>query len=388
MPFRGVEAQMHLLRDSKLLDDLNVDVAHLQRLLYVIHDWCSADGTGLQLAICVRGHLVLSAWDGVDQFSNDAIQRTTLFPILSATKGLASIVLLHLHHLGYFKWSSPISHYWPEFGSNGKREATIEQLLSHRVGLPGLTAPWERWVDRSYMTRLVEEAAPEWEPGSRYGYHGGSWGIIVDELIRRWTGATTGEILRNSFSQAVDAEDCYIGLPLECYPRVARLAFLEPEQRASTFRLGPLGPDGEYNNKHILASCQSSGGGVTSAEALARLYNFVAFQGQWSGTSYWLPDEQADASRSRNTLAEAPAARPGLAFAWGLGFMVSPSHDVFGSSPPSSATAGHPGASGAIGYADPPSQTTVALTINGIGGKHMYERYRLLGDCVQSAVRP
>lgn len=101
---------------------------------------------------------------------------------------------------------------------------------------------------------------------------------------------------------------------------------------------------------------------------------------------YWTDSDQAEAATARNTLDDVPGARPELRFAWGLGFMVSPSPDVFGTTPSSAGVAGHPGASGATGYADPSTRTAVAFTINGIGGRHMYERYRLLGNCVQSAV--
>jgi CubicO group peptidase (beta-lactamase class C family) len=77
---------------------------------------------------------------------------------------------------------------------------------------------------------------------------------------------------------------------------------------------------------------------------------------------------------------EIPAARAELRFSWGMGFMVSPSRIVYGTLAPSCRTVGHPGASGAIGYADPDHRLSVAFTINGLGRQEMYTRYRRLGD--------
>lgn len=346
---------------------------------------------GLQLAIFKENRLVLSLWEGKDVLTGQPIRRDTLFPVLSATKGLASIVLLHLHHLGYFDWQDRISHYWPRFGRNGKAGATIEHLLSHKLGIPDLTAKWTHWSDRKYMTSLAEEAEPIWKVGTRYGYHGGSWGVVVDELVRRWTdGSNTGEVLRHALAESIGAANCHICLPKHRYNDITRLVYIvEPDQRRASEPFGPIGPDGGYNSLNILATCQSSGGAASSAEDMARIYNFVAHEGKVRDRLVWSPDAQAVATQPRNHPdREAPAARHELRFAWGLGFMVSPSRTVYGTVPLSARTAGHPGASGAVGYADPDHRLSVAFTINGVGGRRMYARYRLLGDLVQSALLP
>jgi CubicO group peptidase (beta-lactamase class C family) len=362
--------------------------AIVKDLVEALADWQQDLGAGgMQVALFKDGYLALSAWSGTDHFTGQAIGRETLFPLLSATKGVATLTLLHLHHLGYFSWRDRISRYWPAFGAQHKYEATVEHLLSHRLGLPNLTADWRHWPDRDYMCALVERAAPQWQPGMKYGYHGGSWGLIVDELVRRWTGRETGEILRTALAGPLGARHLYIGLPRERYQDVARLAFTDLEQRNKHPSLAPFGPDQEHNSPDVLASCQSSSGGVASAEDLARLYNLAALKGSWQGQIYWNAAGQAEASRPRNDpLSEAPAARPDLRFAWGLGFMTSPSADVFGTSPLGPSVIGHPGASGAIGYADPGHRVSLAFTINGVGGRGMYARYRLLGDLVRSAL--
>ena len=368
------------------LRQLNLKPNFVDRIAKLAEDWqVGVQYGGMQLAIYKNGQLIVSLWCGRDNFTGHPIRQETLFPLLSATKGMASLAVLHLHHLGYFDWADPIRQHWPAFGIHGKDTATIEQLLSHQLGLPNVTADWRHWPDRSFMTGLIEQARPEWLPGSRYGYHGGSWGVVVDELVRRWTGEETGDVLREALAKPLDLDHCHIGLIPERYPEVARLAFIEPEQRRVHPLLAPFGPDREHNSAALLATCQSSGGGVASAKDLASLYNLAACEGTWHGRAYWSPADQAAATQPRNDpLREEQAARPELSFAWGLGFMVSPSPTVYGSMPIGPRIVGHPGASGAIGYADPDHGWAVGFTINGVGGRQMYRRYRLLGDLLRS----
>ena len=222
---------MHLVRatDSELTA-LGLRAQVIADLVGAVERWSRrlTAEAGLQLALVSGDCLVLSLWLGRDAWSGRMIERETLFPILSATKGVASAVMLHLHHLGYFEWDDAIARFWPGFARKGKADATVAQLLSHRLGIPSITAPWTHWSDRTHMVRLLELAPTEWPPSQRYGYHGGSWGVAVDELVRRWTGCETGEVLRDRLVPLVGDSNCFIGLPRDRYGDVSRLLYIEP----------------------------------------------------------------------------------------------------------------------------------------------------------------
>jgi hypothetical protein len=156
------------------------------------------------------------------------------------------------------------------------------------------------------MARLIETSHVEWDPGTRYGYHGGSFGFIVDELRRRLAGRTAGQIL-HEIAVKVGHPDCYIGLPQPYMKRVAKLQFLEPDQRPTAGEGNPhppFGANGWYNNERVLASCQPSGGGVASAVALAGVLNLVAGWGCYRGYRAWAAAEQMEASRVRSPRGE------------------------------------------------------------------------------------
>jgi hypothetical protein len=100
------------------------------------------------------------------------------------------------------------------------------------------------------------------------------------------------------------------------------------------------------------------------------------------------PSAQVIATRLRNHPdREVPVAKgsgsPGVWASWSA--LALP---VYGGVPLGGRTAGNLGASGAVGYLDPDHRLSVAFTINGVGGRRMYARYRMLGDLVQSALLP
>jgi CubicO group peptidase (beta-lactamase class C family) len=239
------------------------------------------------------------------------------------------------------------------------------------------------------MARLIETSHVEWDPGTRYGYHGGSFGFIVDELCRRLAGRTAGQIL-HEIAVKVGHPDCYIGLPQPYMKRVAKLQFLEPDQRPTAGEGNPhppFGANGWYNNERVLASCQPSGGGVASAVALAGVLNLVAGWGWYRGHRAWAAAEQMEASRVRSPRGEERPASASLeGGSWGLGFLVTPTPTVFGTAAPGPLTMGHAGASGSVAYADPTVELSMAFTINGVRGRRQFLRYRILGDLLQQAI--
>jgi CubicO group peptidase (beta-lactamase class C family) len=77
------------------------------------------------------------------------------------------------------------------------------------------------------MVRLTAETKPFWEPGTRVGYHGLTIGWIIGELVRRVSGKTPGQFLRDEVTGPLGDLDCWIGLPEEHEPRVSRTVMFD-----------------------------------------------------------------------------------------------------------------------------------------------------------------
>jgi hypothetical protein len=73
--------------------------------------------------------------------------------------------------------------------------------------------------------RIIDDLAamkPLWEPGTRHGYHGITYGWLMGEIIRRVTGKSVGTLLADEVAGPLDL-DLWIGLPAEEEHRVAPL---------------------------------------------------------------------------------------------------------------------------------------------------------------------
>src|SRR5690606_28318766 len=92
---------------------------------------------GLQVAAYVDGELVVDAWAGMaDPEAGKPVDGDTLFMLSSTTKGVTATcmhVCVEKHGLSY---DMPIVEVWPEFGANGKQNATLRHALAHQTGVP------------------------------------------------------------------------------------------------------------------------------------------------------------------------------------------------------------------------------------------------------------
>lgn len=381
-------------------------VAELERRL--------AEGThgGLSLAACKDGELVLQAAGGADP-SGRPIETDSLLCMLSTTKVLGALVMHTLHDRGAFDYGDAVALHWPEFAANGKERITIEQVLSHRAGLTdpilGGYLAWKQWLEPGGVASLMEEMAPQWEPGTANGYHALSYGHVVDELCRRLTGASTGEFLRREIVEPLGIGDVYIGAPADVLPRHRGLGMSAADQAAAT--LGAAGdpdraahlrdamqrfrfempPDANghfFNSPTILGLSLPWGNGVATAGDMARLMNVYAFEGTYRGRTCFSKEIFDNAVTPRNgTEVEDKVVRSRAR--WGLGVLVGDTEGtmqtkgkLFGSSP-GARTCGHLGGNCAVAWADPDERITFTLlTTNAPLGV----TYEDLGDLVREAV--
>jgi len=164
-------------------------------------------------------------------------------------------------------------------------------LLSHQAGVPALRDPlppgafydWDAMVDRLAAEELF------WEPGTRHGYHGLTFGYLVGEVIRRVSGRTPGVFFRDEVAQPLGL-DFSIGLADSELPRLAPVIPADPPTPPfSTFLLkaltdptsvaalvlfnngGYLNP-GEAESPAARAAETGATGAFTNARGLARLY--------------------------------------------------------------------------------------------------------------------
>lgn len=185
----------------------------------------SGADVGASVAVIHHGELVADLWGGwADEARTVPWSRDTITNVWSSTKTQMALCALMLADRGELDLDAPVATYWPEFGVNGKESVLVRHLLSHTSGVSGWDQPVtvEDLYDWEKSTSMLARQAPWWEPGTASGYHALNQGHLVGEVIRRITGSTLGEFLRNEVTGPLDL-DFHIGLDPADFSRVANV---------------------------------------------------------------------------------------------------------------------------------------------------------------------
>ncbi|QWF80757.1 serine hydrolase domain-containing protein [Amycolatopsis sp. CA-230715] len=230
-----------------------------------------------QLVAYRHGERVVDLWTGPE------ITGDSLLGAFSASKGAAHLVVALLVQDGVLELDRRVSHYWPEFAVEGKRDITVREVLAHRAGLVGADAGFalaELADDRVVAERLGGQR-PYWRPGTAFGYHALVVAALSGEVVRRATGATIQEHFAARVRDTYTV-DFYLGLPSN-----QEFRYLAVEPAPEPPGVGVRGLPGIAFNRHhpgnpelwrlpnfrvIRANGPASLGGVASARGMARMY--------------------------------------------------------------------------------------------------------------------
>lgn len=325
---------------------------------------------GAAFVVTLNGNVIVDLCGGhVDEMRSAPVHHDTLFAIWSATKGATATCVALLVERGVLDYEAPVATYWPAFRAMGKGRVTLGQLMSHQAGLCGVTAPisMEHYYRHDELARLLAAQAPFFEPGTAWGYHAQSIGVLADELIRRTDGRTAAHFFAEELADPLGL-DMFMGLPDAERPRLART--IEPDgdrqialpaiPNPAAFAAAFLNPPLEANHANDPA-WQKAGipavGMTATACGLARLYAIWANGGQIDGIRLLSPETVAAASRQRIAGIDqvtGNARRHAAGFHLNERGWMGPNANAFG----------HAGWGGSIGFADPRARLSFGYTVN------------------------
>ncbi|MCA9284163.1 MAG: beta-lactamase family protein [Phycisphaerales bacterium] len=127
---------------------------------------------GAELVVVKNGHLVHQAVFGLRDREADAPWTpNTVCNIRSMTKALTGAAAEILIDRGQLALDDPVSKFLPGFDNERSRSITIDQLMSHRSGLPlTIMTKIDEFSDLRAQANAVGERGPESEPGSKFWY--------------------------------------------------------------------------------------------------------------------------------------------------------------------------------------------------------------------------
>ena len=347
---------------------------------------------GASVCLTAGGETVVDLWGGVaDRKTTAPWTRDTVSIVFSCTKGATALCAHILASRGRLDLDAPVVELWPEFGQHGKQHVTTRMMLDHSAGVPALRAPMKddgpyEW---DYMTGRLAGEEPFWQPGTRNGYHGFTFGWTAGEMVRRAGGKSLGTFFRDEVAAPLGL-DFWIGLPEEIEPRVAPIVphVYKAEDMKTPF-LQDLGSNkqspaalfffnvgawrsGGANTRAGRAAEIGAANGVTNARGLAGMYAPLANGGGK------LVDGKTLARMGEVSMSTHDDATLRIPTRFALGFMKSMDNrkramgaKLFGEDCDSvilgSAAFGHVGAGGSLGFADPAAGLSFGYTMNRMG---------------------
>lgn len=313
---------------------------------------------GAGVAVYLGGDLVFDLVGGMMSERHAApVDGDTLFRVFSCSKPLAAAALWVLKDRGELDWDDPVARHWPEFGANGKGGVTIEQVLTHRAGLPNAPAGlgWFDYPDWGRMVMGIEDAELEYEPGTRIEYHEHTFGWLVGELVARIAGMPVNRFFEEEVLRPLGMNDTWFVLPDSEIDNVAPVTAM-PESEHDLFAVS-------VNNESSYSALVPAGNCFATARDMARFYDVLAMGGA-VGDERWLSEQIVEDVTS--CWADMTDPETGRRRRMGLGMRLAEGEfDKFGTTGEAS-TFGHGGFGSCETWGDPALKVSAAYLTNGL----------------------
>ncbi len=218
--------------------------------------------------------------------------------LFSASKVVTAMLVHLLDEMGEIDLLDPISHYIPEYGVNGKKDATIYHLLAHRGGVPSLPKDTDPALlfNPSAALDLLYKAKPIAPSGHRAAYHALTAGYILGEIILRVTGKDARQFMAEKISKPMGMESFNFGLAPEFRDKVALnySTGLKPTFLVASFLKNIIGGSMEdaeryTNDPQFMDTLCPAGNIFSTAEQASRFFQMLLNGGSYNGVKIFDP---------------------------------------------------------------------------------------------------
>ncbi len=179
-----------------------------------LKDW---NVPGMSIAIVKDGKVVFSKGYGTKEAGKtDAPDGNTLYAIASNSKAFTSAAMGILVDEGKISWNDKVTKYIPWFqvpDSWAGNEATVRDVLSHRVGLGTFSGDliWYRsQLSDEEIIRRVKFLPSEYSFRAGYGYSNVMY-VTAGEIIERVSGKSWADFVRAKFLEPLGMDRTLVG---------------------------------------------------------------------------------------------------------------------------------------------------------------------------------
>jgi CubicO group peptidase (beta-lactamase class C family) len=314
-----------------------------------------------QVAIAHQGRIVHRAAFG-------AADDDSRFVIFSATKTIVAMALLPHLADGSLELTAPVARYIPEWGTHGKHETTVLQLLTMQGGFPYALMHPKKWGSSASRREAFAEWTLDYAPGTRTEYHPISAHWVIAELLEALTGRPYVEVVHERVVAPAGVGPILGPDAIaEREPMLIRAVGTYPTDRqrlVDTYGRDDLIPQPSYtyetmlsmNDRRTWMAAIPGGGAIASASTMALVYQ-TFLHNPGGQPADWLADAIGTVRNGSITVSDGvPANRTVAGYVSG--------HDGYHDHrwmPPTPRAFGHPGAGGQLHWVDPDTGISISF---------------------------
>jgi CubicO group peptidase (beta-lactamase class C family) len=299
-----------------------------------------------QVAVAKDGRLV--AFETYGEAAPD-----TRYLLHSAGRPVVAAAVWLLLGRGQLAVDERVADIVPEFGTNGKEEVTVFQVLTQTAGFPLAPMKVAAYTDRDLRLDTFARWRLTYEPGTRFEFHLGSAAWVLAEIIERRTGATIADFLADEIAGPLGL-GIELGVPVE--RQATTVAPVLPQKGlVGDIDDSPFSP-WFLRDPAIVAAGEPSHAMVASAADMVRFYQALYHSGRWD----------------RSVVAEATSVQVEMGITGGFGTTAHVGRTglfvmIEGPATASARTFGHSGAPSQLTWCDPEVGLSFAFLHNGYG---------------------
>jgi CubicO group peptidase (beta-lactamase class C family) len=165
--------------------------------------------------------ILLGNWEG-----KKPMEKNTIFNIRSMTKSLTGAAMQILIDEGKVNLSDPAAKYLPGFDNDKSRMITVEQLLTHRGGLPLTIITLGTWQfpNLQALAEAVGKKGPDFKPGEKFWYSDAGTDTVA-AIIEKVSGMPVDQFITQRILEPLGMCDSFYPTKADD-PRKARIASL------------------------------------------------------------------------------------------------------------------------------------------------------------------
>jgi CubicO group peptidase (beta-lactamase class C family) len=169
---------------------------------------------GVAVAIVSKDSILLQKGYGYSNYARRLpVTPNTLFPIASCSKTFVAGLLGMAAAEGRIQLNKPVHNYLPAFNLSDKevtKRATVEDLLSHRTGLPGHDWAWTfntNFPESVYLNR-IRHLEPSAALGTKYQYNNFMF-FVLSVLVEKVYHKNWNEVVREKLFVPLEMKHSY-----------------------------------------------------------------------------------------------------------------------------------------------------------------------------------